>query len=72
MLDTSDDEKFRAMPIGAFEEVLRDRGWIKDKSVRLERRVVGTQTHLIPSIARIDGRDTVTRSEINYDAMVRP
>ena len=51
ILDTSDDEKFRSITIGAFEEVLRDHGWIDGKSVRLERRVVGTQTHLIPAMA---------------------
>ena len=51
ILDTSNDEKFRSITIGAFEEVLRDHGWIDGKSVRLERRIVGTQTHLVPAMA---------------------
>ena len=51
ILDTSDDEKFRSITIGAFEGVLQDRGWINGTTVRLERRVVGTQTHLITSMA---------------------
>ena len=51
ILDTSDQDKFRSITIGAFEEVLRDHGWIDGKSVRLERRIVGTQTHLVPSMA---------------------
>jgi putative ABC transport system substrate-binding protein len=51
VLDTSDDDKFRSVTIGAFEEVLRDRGWLNGKNVRLERRVVGTQTRLIPTMA---------------------
>jgi ABC-type uncharacterized transport system substrate-binding protein len=51
ILDTSDEEKFRSITIGAFEGVLQDRGWINGTTVRLERRVVGTQTHLISSMA---------------------
>jgi putative tryptophan/tyrosine transport system substrate-binding protein len=51
ILNTTDEDKFRAITIGAFEESFRDRGWINGKSVRIERRVVGTQTHLIPAMA---------------------
>jgi putative ABC transport system substrate-binding protein len=51
ILDTDDTAKFESVRFGAFEETLRDRGWINGKSVRLERRVVGLQTHLIPSMA---------------------
>jgi putative tryptophan/tyrosine transport system substrate-binding protein len=51
ILDTDDTAKFESIRFGAFEETLRDRGWINGKSIRLERRVVGTQAHLIPSMA---------------------
>jgi len=51
ILDTDDDVKFQSIKIRAFEEVLRDRGWINGTTVRLERRVVGLQIHLIPSMA---------------------
>jgi putative ABC transport system substrate-binding protein len=51
VLDTDDTAKFESIRFGAFEETLRDRGWINGKSIRLERRVVGTQAHLIPSMA---------------------
>jgi putative ABC transport system substrate-binding protein len=51
ILDTDATPKFEPIKFGAFQETLRDRGWIIGANVRLERRIVGLQTQLIPSMA---------------------
>jgi putative ABC transport system substrate-binding protein len=51
ILDTDATVKFEPLKFGAFAETLRDRGWVIGTTVRVERRVVGTQTHLMPSMA---------------------
>jgi putative ABC transport system substrate-binding protein len=51
ILDTDATPQFEPLKFGAFQETLRDRGWIIGTNVRLERRVVGLQIHLIPSMA---------------------
>jgi putative ABC transport system substrate-binding protein len=51
ILDTDATAKYEPIKFGAFEETLRNRGWIIGTTVRLERRIVGLQTHLIPSMA---------------------
>jgi ABC-type uncharacterized transport system substrate-binding protein len=51
ILDTDATPKFEPLKFGAFEQTLRDRGWIIGTTVRLERRVVGLQIDTIPSLA---------------------
>src|SRR6478672_5271280 len=51
ILDTTYDDAYREINIGAFEEALSKLGWVDGQTVRIERRVPGSSKDKIDSDA---------------------